>query len=85
MTKPDLKDKTAMLRQKHILEAAIHVFERQGYRGATIKSIAEEAGVADGTIYNVFKNKEALLLGVLDELLRETPSIEPAEHLQFQR
>ena len=79
MTKPDLKDKTAMLRQKHILEAAIRVFERQGFRGATIRNIAEEAGVADGTIYNVFKNKEALLLGVLDELLRETPSVEPSE------
>jgi AcrR family transcriptional regulator len=70
MTKPDLKERTAALRQQHVLDAAIRVFEADGYRGATIRSIAQEAGVSDGTIYNIFENKEALLFAVLDGLLQ---------------
>jgi AcrR family transcriptional regulator len=77
MTKTDLKQKTAALRQRHILDAAIAVFESHGYRGATIRNIAEEAGVSDGTIYNVFENKEAILFAVLDALLRGNSAPEP--------
>ena len=77
MSKADLKEKTAALRRQHILEAAIPVFERHGYRGATIKNIAEQAGVSDGTIYNVFEDKEAILFAVLDVLLRGNSNQEP--------
>jgi AcrR family transcriptional regulator len=61
-----LKDKTNNLRRAHILEAAIKVFAEKGFHAATIKDVAAEAGVADGTIYNYFENKTALLMGVLD-------------------
>jgi AcrR family transcriptional regulator len=61
-----LKDKTNSLRRAHILEAAIKVFAEKGFHAATIKDVAAEAGVADGTIYNYFENKTALLMGVLD-------------------
>jgi AcrR family transcriptional regulator len=69
----DLKLKTAHLRRQHILEAAIRVFDARGFRGATIRDIATEAGVADGTVYNVFANKEALLLAILEPLLQASP------------
>jgi AcrR family transcriptional regulator len=55
-------------RRKQILDAATKVFSQSGYHKATIKQIAKEAAVADGTIYNYFKNKEELLLGILDRL-----------------
>ncbi|MCP3951353.1 MAG: TetR/AcrR family transcriptional regulator [Desulfobacterales bacterium] len=45
-----------------ILEAAIKVFAQQGFHQATISQIAREAGVADGTIYLYFKNKEDILV-----------------------
>jgi TetR/AcrR family fatty acid metabolism transcriptional regulator len=45
-----------------ILEAAIKVFARQGYHQSTISQIAREAGVADGTIYLYFKNKNDILI-----------------------
>ena len=45
-----------------ILEAAIKVFAEQGFYKATIAAIAREAGVADGTIYLYFKNKDDILL-----------------------
>ena len=45
-----------------ILEAAIKVFAEQGFHKATISQVAREAGVADGTIYLYFKNKEDILV-----------------------
>lgn len=45
-----------------ILEAAIKVFARRGFYQATISQIAKEAGVADGTIYLYFKNKDDILI-----------------------
>lgn len=45
-----------------ILEAAIKVFARNGFYQSTISQIAREAGVADGTIYLYFKNKDDILV-----------------------
>ncbi|MFC1516122.1 TetR/AcrR family transcriptional regulator [Thermodesulfobacteriota bacterium] len=44
-----------------ILEAAVKVFAEQGFFQSTISQIAKEAGVADGTIYLYFKNKDDIL------------------------
>jgi len=38
------------------------VFAEQGFYAATISQIARKAGVADGTIYLYFKNKEDILI-----------------------
>ena len=61
-----MKDKANRIRRAHILDAAIKVFAEKGFRAATIKDVAAEAGVADGTIYNYFANKIALLTGILN-------------------
>jgi TetR/AcrR family fatty acid metabolism transcriptional regulator len=45
-----------------ILEAAVKVFSRQGFYQSTVAQIAKEAGVADGTIYLYFKNKDDILV-----------------------
>jgi len=45
-----------------ILEAAVKVFAKQGFHKSTIAQIAREAGVADGTIYLYFKNKDDILV-----------------------
>jgi len=45
-----------------ILQAAARVFARRGFDGATIREIAEEADIAEGTIYNYFESKEDLLV-----------------------
>ncbi len=47
---------------QQILEAAIKVFARQGFYQSTVAQIAKEAGVADGTIYLYFKNKDDILV-----------------------
>lgn len=58
-------------RRNQILDAAIKVFAQKGFHPATIKDVAKEAGIADGTIYNYFKNKHDLMLGIL-ERMKET-------------
>lgn len=72
MEKP-LKQKTAALRRQHILQAAARRFAETGYQRTTIRDIATEAGVADGTIYNSFANKAELLLALLDPLQERMP------------
>jgi TetR/AcrR family fatty acid metabolism transcriptional regulator len=44
------------------LEAAIKVFAERGFFQSTVAQIANEAGVADGTIYLYFKNKDDILV-----------------------
>lgn len=63
-----LREKTMEVRRSHILEAAAKVFAERGYHRATIKDVARAAGLSDGSIYNVFENKTALLLSLLDPL-----------------
>ena len=47
-----------------ILAASERVFARNGYYGATMSNIANEAGVAEGTIYSYFKSKQDLLFAL---------------------
>jgi TetR/AcrR family fatty acid metabolism transcriptional regulator len=56
------------VRRNQILDAATQTFAQRGYHNSTIRQIAAEAGVADGTIYIYFKNKTDLLLGLLNRL-----------------
>jgi AcrR family transcriptional regulator len=55
-------------RRTQILDAATRVFANKGFNRATIRDVAQAAGVADGTIYNYFANKTDLLFGLLDRL-----------------
>jgi TetR/AcrR family fatty acid metabolism transcriptional regulator len=50
-----------------ITDAAIAVFAEKGYRSARVADVAKVAGVADGTIYLYFNNKEDLLLSIFEE------------------
>jgi TetR/AcrR family fatty acid metabolism transcriptional regulator len=69
-------------RRQQILDAATKVFAANGFHRTTIRDVAREAGIADGTIYNYFANKSALLLAILDRLneteQRETHFAGPA-------
>ena len=49
---------------KQIVDAAVIVIAENGYHQAQVSKIAKEAGVADGTIYLYFKNKEDILISV---------------------
>ncbi len=63
-----IHEESVRLRRAHIVRAAIPVFAERGFHRATIRHVAKAACVADGTIYNYFENKSALLLAILDPL-----------------
>ena len=50
-----------------IIDAAVVVIAQNGYHQAQVSKIAREAGVADGTIYLYFKNKEDLLISLFQK------------------
>lgn len=51
-----------------ILEAAIRVFAAYGYHNSKMHKIAEEAGVAIGSVYIYYKNKETILFEILRQV-----------------
>jgi len=54
-----------------ILQAAFTILSRQGYENASIKEIAEEAGVAQGLVHYYFKSKQLLVLAVLADVCKK--------------
>lgn len=51
--------------RERLLEAALHLFAIHGYHAASMRQIAEAAGVAVGGIYNHFRSKEEILTAVI--------------------
>ncbi len=56
-------------KRERILQAAIVEMASRGYHGTTVSRIARRAGVADGTIYLYFKNKEEILVSVFEQVM----------------
>ena len=63
-----------------IVSAAQRVFARKGYRAASMREIAEEAGVAKGSIYLYFKSKDDLAMaavaGIYDRIRQRMAELE---------
>lgn len=50
-----------------LLEAALALFSRQGYRSTSVRDIAERAGTSTGSVYHHFRDKEAIFRTLLDQ------------------
>src|SRR5262249_37036949 len=61
------KANVAQGKRERILEAAVRVFAAEGFYNAKVAQIAEQAGVADGTIYLYFKSKDDLLISLFED------------------
>lgn len=62
----------------HILETALRVLRERGYEGATMRLIAEEAGVAVGSAYYYFPSKDHLIQGFYAQLhVDHVAAVEP--------
>lgn len=59
------------LKQRNILKAATRSFARNGYNETSMADIAKEAGVAEGTIYEYYLNKENLLISIPEDKLTQ--------------
>jgi AcrR family transcriptional regulator len=63
-----VRDLLVAARREQILEAATRVFADKGFSRATTREVAREAGISEGTIYNYFEDKDALLMAIMDTL-----------------
>ena len=53
--------------RRQVLDAALQLFSRQGYRATTMRDIADAASVSTGNVYHHFPDKEAIFRTLLDE------------------
>ena len=81
---PDKRDR--------ILKAAVRVFAKNGFYATRVSEIAKAAGVADGTIYLYFKNKDDVLITIFEDgiqqllaLLREVAAAEDPFEARIKR
>jgi len=59
-------NRAASDKYQRILDAAVSVIAEKGFHVARISDIADRAGVADGTIYLYFKNKDEILMAAIN-------------------
>jgi TetR/AcrR family fatty acid metabolism transcriptional regulator len=66
MASPAPRERQPDKRQR-ILDAALQVFAERGFYNAKVSEVARAAGVADGTIYLYFENKDDLLINLFED------------------
>jgi AcrR family transcriptional regulator len=64
--------------QDRILDAAMRVFRRHGFRRSSIEQAAEEAGLTRQALYHHFSSKEALFRGAIERLYEQALAAEAA-------
>jgi AcrR family transcriptional regulator len=83
LNRQESRDRTREL----LLDAAMQVFARRGFQGASVDEIAATAGFTKGAVYANFASKDDLMLALLDRrvdaefarvgaMIREAPSLD---------
>ena len=65
------KTGAAAEKRERILQAAISVFAEKGFYDTRVSEIAKAAGVADGTIYLYFENKDDVLVSIFEDRIEQ--------------
>lgn len=68
---PKLLDRTLQRNRERIHRAALQLFTRQGFHGTTVREIAKKAGVSMGKLYIYYDTKEAIFIGLVQEMERQ--------------
>jgi TetR/AcrR family fatty acid metabolism transcriptional regulator len=70
-SKNELTSKAGSAKYDAILRGAIRVFARNGFFNSKVADVASEAGVADGTVYLYFRNKDDILVSIFNDHMEE--------------
>jgi AcrR family transcriptional regulator len=81
--KSSLRTEQAAQTRRRILDAAIAVFEAQGFAGTRIEDIALQAGVAVPTVYKGFVNKPGLLVAALNQAMAGGEGVTALDQLSW--
>lgn len=63
-----MKKETTEIRREQIVRAALTIIGNEGIQGLTTVKIAQAVGVSEANLYRHFKNKDAILTAVVDDL-----------------
>ena len=69
MARRAISEEQKQARQQALLATAWSMFQEQAYEAITVNAIAEQAGVAKGTVYLYFNSKEELFLMIQEQQL----------------
>lgn len=64
-------NKPKITTKEKIFEVSIDLFSEKGYDAVSIREIAREVGIRESSIYNHYKNKEAILDAIIDYFMSE--------------
>lgn len=70
MSKAFSEDEKLNIKQK-MMEVAIEIFHESGTKGLSIKELTKRAGIAQGSFYNFWKDKDALIMDVMQYRLAQ--------------
>lgn len=59
-----------MTTKERIVDEALTLFSRQGYKGTSVKNIADAVGIKDSSIYKHFKSKREIIDAIVDQMRR---------------
>ncbi len=62
-------------KRERIVREAVHEFAENGYQRASLNLIVRRVGIAKGSVYQYFENKEALFLHVFDRFTQHVKKI----------
>jgi AcrR family transcriptional regulator len=69
--RPGRREHTKRQNRAAILDAARQVFAESGYEASSIRDVVRGTGLAAGTFYNYFPDKESVLLALLEDRTHE--------------
>lgn len=75
------QQQTTQLRRKQIIDAAMELFDQNGYSNTKISDITKKAGISKGLTYRYFTSKEEIVTAVLDRVdacITECANVEDA-------
>ena len=78
LPQPNQRQKAKALTRQKVLDAAERLFSKVGYKAATIRDIAADAGMSTGAVFNSFDDKDALYLAIYGH-----PALTPEQGLEL--
>jgi AcrR family transcriptional regulator len=70
-TAPNSHEEVKITTKEKIFDASVDLFSLNGFSDVPVREIAKQAGIREGSIYNHYKNKEAILEAIIDYFKKE--------------
>lgn len=65
--------------KEKIFDVSVDLFSQKGFDAVSVREIAREVGIRESSIYNHYKNKEAILDAIIDYFMSEMAESSPPE------